>query len=209
MRLIIATENENKLREIKHLLRGVKIPIISLKLLDKKFHIKENGKTFFDNAVKKTKPISLVYKDDLVAGEDSGLEVESLGGKPGVYSKRYSGKNWTYEKNNLKIIKELQGVTRKKRKASFHCCLVLFKAGKLIKRIDGRLNGYISNEPKGSHGFGYDPIFYPVRKKLSNGVYLPKYKATVAQLPLNIKNKISHRAIAFKKLKLFLKSREH
>lgn len=193
MRLIIATENEGKLREIKHLLRGVKIPIISLKLLDNKFHIKENGKTFFENAVKKTLPVSKIYKDDLVAGEDSGLEVDFLKGAPGVYSKRYSGKNWTYEKNNLEILKKLQGVTRKKRKANFHCCLVLFKAGKLIKRIDGRLNGYISYEPKGTHGFGYDPIFC-----------LPKYKATVAQLPLSVKNKISHRAQAFIKLKRFI-----
>lgn len=194
MRLIIATENEGKLREIKHLLRGVKINIVSLKDLDKKFHIKENGKTFFENAVKKTKPVSVVYEDDLVAGEDSGLEVKYLGGKPGVYSKRYCGKNWTYEKNNLKILKELQGIKHKKRKASFHCCLVVFRAGKLIKRIDGRLNGYISQEPKGTHGFGYDPIFY-----------LPKYNKTIAQLPLGIKNKISHRAITFHKLKLYLK----
>ncbi|MCK9615735.1 MAG: RdgB/HAM1 family non-canonical purine NTP pyrophosphatase [Candidatus Omnitrophica bacterium] len=194
MRLIIATKNEGKLREIKHLLRGLKIPIISLRQLAKDFHIKENGKTFFENAIKKTLPVSKIYKDDLVAGEDSGLEVEYLNSAPGVYSKRYSGKNWTYEKNNLKILKELQGVTRKKRKANFHCCLVLFKAGKLIKRIDGRLNGYISCESRGSHGFGYDPIFY-----------LPKYKATIAQLPLSIKNKLSHRARAFNKLKTYLK----
>ncbi|MDD4955306.1 MAG: RdgB/HAM1 family non-canonical purine NTP pyrophosphatase [Candidatus Omnitrophica bacterium] len=190
MRLIIATENEGKLREIKHILKGIKIPIISQASLDKKFHIKENGKTFFENAVKKTKPVSLAYKNDLVAGEDSGLEVEYLHGAPGVYSKRYSGKNWTYEKNNLKILKELQGITQKKRKASFHCCLVLLKAGKLIKKIDGRLNGYISYESKGTHGFGYDPIFY-----------LPKYRKTVAELPLNVKNKLSHRAKAFLKLK--------
>lgn len=193
MRLIIATENEGKLREIKHLLKGIKISVISLTQMDKKFHIKENGKTFFENAVKKTKPVSLAYKDDLVAGEDSGLEVNFLKGAPGVYSKRYSGKNWTYEKNNLKILKELEGVPHKKRKASFHCCLVLFKAGKLLKKIDGRLNGYISYEPKGTHGFGYDPIFY-----------IPIYNKTVAQLPLNVKNRLSHRAIAFRKLKTYL-----
>lgn len=195
MRLIIATENEGKLLEIKHILRGLKIPIISLSKLDRKFHIKENGKTFFENAVKKTKPVSLVYKDDLVAGEDSGLEVHCLNGAPGVYSKRYSGKNWTYEKNNLKILRELENVPRKGRKASFHCCLVLFKNGKLVKKIDGKLNGYISCETKGTQGFGYDPIFY-----------LPKYKRTIAQLSLNVKNRLSHRAIAFCKLKKYLKT---
>ncbi|MCK9573709.1 MAG: RdgB/HAM1 family non-canonical purine NTP pyrophosphatase [Candidatus Omnitrophica bacterium] len=193
MKLVIATQNESKLKEIKEILKSIKLPVVSLNKLDRKFNIRENGKTFFENAVKKTKPVSLAYKDDLVAGEDSGLEVDFLKGAPGVYSKRYSGKNWTYEKNNLKILKELEGVPRKKRKANFHCCLVLFRAGKLMKRIDGRLNGYISEEPKGSHGFGYDPIFY-----------LPKYKATIAQLPLRIKNKLSHRAKAFLKLKKYL-----
>jgi len=194
MRLIIATENEGKLKEIKHLLKGVKLPIVSLCELDRKFHIKENGKTFFENAVKKTKPVSLAYKDDLVAGEDSGLEVSYLKGAPGVYSKRYSGNNWTYEKNNLKILKELEDIPHKKRKASFHCCLVLFRAGKLIKKIDGRLNGYISKEAKGVNGFGYDPIFY-----------IPIYKKTIAQLPLKVKNRLSHRAIAFSKLKKYLR----
>jgi XTP/dITP diphosphohydrolase len=193
MRLLIATQNQGKLREIKHILARVKIPIICLNQLDKKFHIKESGKNFFENAIKKTKPVSLAYKNDLVAGEDSGLEVKYLGGKPGVYSKRYSGKNWTYEKNNFRILKELQGVERKKRKASFHCCLVVFKAGKLLRRIDGRLNGYISKEPKGKHGFGYDPIFY-----------IPRYKKNVAELPLCEKNKISHRAKAFLGLKKFI-----
>jgi len=193
MKLVIATQNESKLKEIKEILKSIKLSVLSLNKLDRKFHIKENGKTFFANAVKKTLPVSKAYKDDLVAGEDSGLEVDFLNGSPGVYSKRYSGKNWTYEKNNLKILKELKGVERKKRKASFHCCLVLFKAGKLIKRIDGRLNGYISQESKGNHGFGYDPIFY-----------LPKYKATIAELPLSIKNKLSHRAKAFIKLKKFI-----
>ena len=195
MRLIVATQNNSKLKEIQHILSGVRMKIVSLNDLDRKFNIKENGKTFFENAVKKTLPVSKVYKDDLVVGEDSGLEVKYLDDAPGIYSKRYSGKNWTYEKNNQKILKELEGVARKKRNASFHCCLVLLRAGRLIKRIDGRLIGYISNEPKGTQGFGYDPIFY-----------LPKYKKTIAQLPSLVKNKISHRAIAFCKLKTYLKN---
>jgi len=195
MKLIVATQNKSKLKEIKHILAGVGIKIISLNEVELKFNIKENGTTFFANAIKKTLPVSKVYKDDLVVGEDSGLEVKYLDDAPGIYSKRYSGKNWTYEKNNQKILKELEGVERKKRNASFHCCLVLLRAGRLIKRIDGRLSGYISNESKGTQGFGYDPIFY-----------LPKYKKTIAQLPSLVKNKISHRAIAFCKLKTYLKN---
>lgn len=194
MRLIIATANEDKLKEIKAILKGVKLPIICLNQLDKKFHIKENGKTFLSNAIKKTKPVSLAYPQDLVVGEDSGLSVNFLKGKPGVYSKRYSGKNWTYEKNNLKILKELQDVAWKKRKAHFIACLALMQNGRLIKKIEGRLNGYISYESRGKGGFGYDPI-----------LYIPKYRKTVAQLSPATKNKISHRALAFRKLKSYLR----
>lgn len=193
MKLIIATQNDSKLKEIQYILKGLGMTIVSLNSLERKFNIKENGKTFFENALKKTLPVSKIYKEDLVVGEDSGLEVEYLRGAPGVYSKRYSGKNWTYKKNNQKILKELFSVEHKKRKASFHCCLVLAKDGRLIKKIDGRLNGYISQEPKGANGFGYDPIFY-----------LPEYKKTIAELPLSVKNKLSHRAQAFSKLKTHL-----
>lgn len=197
MRLIIATTNEHKLKEIKAILKGVKIPIICLNQLERKFYIKENGKTFLENAIKKTKPISVAFPDYLVVGEDSGLEVVYLDNKPGVYSKRYSGKNWTYEKNNLKIIKELEGVEWRKRKAHFTACLAVMQAGKLVRKIEGRLNGYIGYECKGTRGFGYDPI-----------LYIPAYHKTVAQLPPSIKNKISHRARAFSQLKTYLRNIE-
>jgi len=193
MRLIIATANKDKLKEIRVILKGVKLPVICLTDLSQKFHIKENGKTFLENAIKKTKPISLAYPFDCVVGEDSGLEVRYLSGRPGVYSKRYSGKNWTYEKNNLKILKELKGAKWQKRKAHFTATLALMKAGRLIKKIEGNLNGYISYECKGKGGFGYDPI-----------LYIPKYHKTVAQLSAATKNRISHRALAFRKLKIYL-----
>ncbi|MCM8788121.1 MAG: RdgB/HAM1 family non-canonical purine NTP pyrophosphatase [Candidatus Omnitrophica bacterium] len=190
MRLIIATKNLDKFREIKQILSGIKIPVLSLNDITKTINIKETGKTFFENAFKKAYFLSKVYQNDLVVGEDSGLVVHYLGGKPGVYSKRYSGKNYTYHKNNLKILKQLKDVEYKKRKAYFVCVLVLLKNGKLLKKYEGRLYGYIAREAKGSLGFGYDPIFY-----------LPKYKKTVAQLSPKQKNKISHRAKAFLKLK--------
>lgn len=194
MRLIIATKNKGKLKEIRHILCGIKIPIVSLSGLDKKFIIKENGKTFLENAVKKTAPVSRIYKDDLVVGEDSGLEVDYLGGKPGVYSKRYSGKNATDLKNNRKLLTELRGLKAKERRASFCCCLALMKNGKLVKTIETRLVGRINEEMKGNRGFGYDPLFF-----------LPKYKKTVAQIALSRKNKISHRAKAFNRLKTYLR----
>lgn len=193
MRLIIATKNEGKIREIKALLKGLRTSIFSLNNLNWKITIREEGKTFFENALKKAVVVSKKYPQDLVVGEDSGLEVVYLGNRPGVFSKRYSGKNATDLKNNLKILKELEGVERKHRKAYFRCVVVLVREAKLIKRFEGSLSGFIYDKIAGGYGFGYDPIFY-----------LPKYKKTVAQLPPEEKNKISHRAKAFLKLKKFL-----
>ena len=193
MRLIIATQNKGKLREIKGILKGIGIPIISLIELKKKFRIVENRKTFTENATKKAVSVSKAYRRDYVLGEDSGLVVNYLGGLPGVYSKRYAGKSGNSKKNNAKLLKKLYGVATSKRRAYFCCDLVLAKAGKVIKRFEGRLKGCVHTESKGTNGFGYDPVFY-----------LPQYKKTVAQLPLSTKNKISHRAKAFQKLKIYL-----
>ena len=193
MRLIVATRNKSKLGEISKILKGIDIPIISLVQLDKKFRIVENAMTFKANAAKKAIPVSKAYPQDYVLGEDSGLEVDYLDGGPGIYSKRYSGKNATYLSNNRKLLKVLKDVALKNRGANFHCCLVVARAGKIIKVFEGRLRGRISQESLGKHGFGYDPLFY-----------LPKYRKTLAQLGSQIKNKISHRAQAFGKLKDYL-----
>ena len=193
MKLIVATKNKDKFKEIKGILKGLRIAIISLNELDKKFDIVENGKTFRENALKKAMPVSRYYKEDYVLGEDSGLEVEYLGGKPGIYAKRYAGPNATYRSNNQKLLRNLKGVADKRRSAAFLCCLVLVHNQKLIKVFEGKLKGRIAKEIKGHGGFGYDPLFY-----------LTHYKKTVAQLALSLKNKISHRAKAFSKLKTYL-----
>ena len=193
MRLIIATKNKGKLREIKAILKGLGISIISLDDLDKKIRIVENGKTFIENSSKKAIPVSKIYKKDYILGEDSGLEVDCLDKKPGIYSKRYAGKYATDAKNNKKLLRALAGVGPKKRGAQYRCCLVLAKAGKIIEVFEGKLRGKIHTVSKGANGFGYDPVFY-----------LPGYKKTVAQLPLPVKNRISHRAKAFRKLKKYL-----
>lgn len=193
MRLIIATRNKSKLREIRKILKGIELPIVCLADLDKKFRIVENGKTFRENAAKKAIPVSKVYQGDYVIGEDSGLEVDCLEGGPGIYSKRYSGKNSTYLSNNRKLLKALKNVPLNKRGACFHCCLVVARGAKIIKVFDGKLKGRIAEESLGRHGFGYDPVFY-----------LVKYKKTVAQLPITVKNRISHRARAFGKLRKYL-----
>lgn len=193
MKLIVATKNRDKFREIKSILSGIGFSIISLNELEKKFHIVENGKTFQENAFKKALPVSRYYRDTYVLGEDSGLEVDYLNAAPGIYAKRYSGPKATYESNNKKLLKNLQGVPAKKRGAVFCCCLVLAYNGKLIKVFDGRLQGRIFDKTRGENGFGYDPVFY-----------LSGYKKTLAELTLVRKNKISHRGKAFQKLRTYL-----
>lgn len=195
MRLIIATTNKDKLAEIRHILSGIKFKIVGMAELNKRFRIKENGKTFLENAVKKTLPVSLVFPDDLVVGEDSGLEVTCLSNEPGVRSKRYAGPGAGDAKIIEKVLTNLAGVSAKDRGARFRCVLVVMQNGKIIKKFEGVLNGRVHTEPIGKNGFGYDPIFY-----------LPKFKKTVAQITLSEKNAISHRADAFGKLKSYLKS---
>jgi XTP/dITP diphosphohydrolase len=193
MRLIIATRNKGKFREIKKILGGLSIKIISLNELNNRIKIKEDGRSFFENAFKKAEAVSRKYPFDYVVGEDSGLEVKYLGNRPGIQSRRYSGKNSTDLKNNLKLLKELEGIKKKERIARFSCVIALVKGSRLVKRFEGKLSGFINDKIVGRRGFGYDPIFY-----------LPRYKKTIAQMPLKEKNKISHRAKAFTKLKKFL-----
>jgi len=125
-----------------------------------------------------------------VIADDSGLEVESLEGKPGVHSARYSGKDATDEKNNEKLLAELKDIPIEKRDAAFRCVLVLFRPDGNYDYFEGKLKGIIGFEPKGEEGFGYDPVFI-----------VPRFRCTVAQLSPEVKNSISHRAEAFKKLK--------
>ena len=195
MRLIIATTNKDKLAEIRHILAGIKFKIVGMAELNKRFRIKENGKTFLENAVKKTLPVSLVFPEDLIVGEDSGLEVNCLSNEPGVRSKRYAGPGAGDAKIIEKVLTNLAGVSAKDRGARFRCVLVVMQNGKVIKKFEGVLNGRVHTEPIGKNGFGYDPIFY-----------LPKFKKTVAEISLEEKNSISHRADAFGKLKSYLKS---
>ncbi len=193
MRLIIATKNKSKLKEIKAILAGFPFEIVSLRDLPKKFTLREDGKSFFENAAKKSLPVSKAYKNDYVVGEDSGLSVEHLGGEPGLRSRRYSKEDATDFKNNRKLLKLLQNLPQAKRKAEFVCCLSLAVSGKEIANFKGQVKGLINNQLQGKEGFGYDPLFY-----------LPNLKKTMAQLSLDRKNKISHRAKAFYQLKKFL-----
>jgi len=189
MELVVATKNKKKLGEIGDILKGQGLKITSLADYQKVPRIIENGKTFKENAVKKAVRIAC-FTRKLALGEDSGICVDALGGRPGVYSSRFSGRNKSDIQNNLKLLKSLEGLPLKKRKAYYACAVALADNNGLVAVVEGRCSGVIGFAPKGNSGFGYDPLFI-----------IPKYKKTFAQLGLRVKHKMSHRYHALKKAK--------
>lgn len=190
MKLVFATNNVHKLNEIRNL-AGSNFKIVSLSDMGWVDEIPETGKTIEDNASQKAFYIYEKYKFDCFA-DDTGLEIESLDKRPGVYSARYAGESCNFEDNMSKVLTELQGITN--RKACFRTVISLVIQGKEV-RFEGKVDGVILNEYRGNKGFGYDPIFQP------NG-----YKQTFAEMPLELKNAISHRGLATQKLIAFLKN---
>jgi XTP/dITP diphosphohydrolase len=198
--VIVATNNPDKFKEICSLLKPLpkRVNLLSLRDLQRKINIKENGKSLQENALKKS--ITVCKKFNLITlADDSGLEVPALNNAPGVYSSRFAGYGCTYEDNNRKLLKLLEGVPKNKRKAQFRCVICISvpdkQNSKNIKTYftEGKCKGYISEEMRGSYGFGYDPVFV-----------VPKYKKTFGELGPEVKNKISHRAIAVKKARKIL-----
>jgi len=184
--LVIATRNKGKLKEFGTLLHKCFKKISYLGDFKDIPEIEETGKTFKENATIKANRISEITGICTLA-DDSGLIVDALNGEPGVYSARYAGNNATDSDNNKKLLKTLKGV--KNRTARFECCLILvLKNGDIIE-ANGICEGVILDEEKGGNGFGYDPLFY-----------LPELKKTMAELTIEEKNIISHRANAIRDL---------
>lgn len=192
MELVVATRNQDKLKEIRTLLKDLPLKVMSLDNFRYVPEVREDGKTMEANAKKKAVRVSR-FLDKLTVADDSGLEIPFLGNRPGVYSARFSGKGATYASNNEKVLRLLKDAPTKKRKACFRCVIAVADKGKLIGTVEGRCNGNITLEPKGRSGFGYDPVFIP------NG-----YEKTFAQMGIKKKNKISHRGRALIKAKRLL-----
>ena len=187
--IVLATNNNHKILEIKNILSGMDINILTLKDFPFMPEVIEDGKTFEENALKKAKAVSLHTKKIAIA-DDSGLEVKVLNGNPGVYSARFAGKNSTAKENNEKLLSLLKPYKNiKDRAAKFVCCIVVVNMDKILGVFSGECEGYIGFEPKGNFGFGYDPLFY-----------IPSYEKTFAELGEEVKNKISHRAKALSKI---------
>jgi len=189
MKIVFASSNEGKVREIKEMLEGMGIELVSLSNYAHAPEIVEDGKSFLENALKKAKIVS-EYTGETVLADDSGLQVEVLGGEPGIYSSRYAGEKATDEENNTKLLTKLKNIPQEKRTAFFICVLVLYRRDGSYDYFEGKWNGQIIDERRGNNGFGYDPIFF-----------VPELKKTAAELPSEIKNKVSHRGQAFAQLK--------
>ena len=188
MNFVLASRNKHKIQEILEILPELKSQIKTLNDFPQIPEIDETGKTYEENALLKAKTVCQLLSIPTLS-DDSGLEVEELNGGPGIYSSRFLGENTSYKIKNEAIIKKLQDASREKRKARFVCAAaVVFPNGKALT-ARGEIHGYIADEIRGESGFGYDPIFF-----------LPDYGKTMAELAEKEKNRISHRALAFRKL---------
>ncbi len=189
MRIIFATGNENKMREIREILGDIGLEILSMKEAGISADIVEDGDSFEANALIKSKAISKLC-DDIVLADDSGLEVDYLDKAPGIYSARYMGEDTSYDIKNQAIIDKLDGVPDEKRTARFVCAMaaVLPSGEEIVTR--GTIEGIIGYEIAGENGFGYDPIFY-----------VPEFGCTTAEMSAVKKNEISHRGNALRKMR--------
>lgn len=188
-RLIFATGNEGKMREIREILKDLDVEILSLKEAGIRLDAEENGTTFEENALIKARAAAM-NTDAVVLADDSGLEIDYLGGEPGVYSARYLGENTSYRIKNQNLIDRLEGVPAEKRTARFVCVIAAVLPDGRTFTSRGTIEGIIGTEERGEGGFGYDPIFY-----------LPEYGCSTAELTMEQKNEISHRGRALQAMK--------
>lgn len=192
MELVIATRNAGKLREIRRLFSYVGIEVVGLDHFPELPEIEEDGDSFAANAEKKAHAIAQWTGRPTLA-DDSGLEVPALGGAPGIYSARFAGPKASDADNNRKLLAEMAGTTKEQRSASFCCVMAYCEAQGACHLFEGRLYGIILDAPRGDGGFGYDPLFL-----------VAEYGKTLAELPLDVKNRISHRGQALRKVLNFL-----
>lgn len=196
-KLIFATGNMGKMREIRDIMADMNVEVLSMKEAEVYADVEENGSTFMENAFLKARAIAAVAKDKgieaIVLADDSGLVVDALNGEPGIYSARYMGEDTPYSIKNANIIERLEGVKDEDRSARFVCAIAaVLPDGKELE-AEATYEGRIGYEERGVNGFGYDPIFY-----------LPDRDVYSAELDPDAKNKISHRGKALEKMKVIL-----
>lgn len=194
-RILFATGNQGKMKEVREILANLGVEVISMREAGVSAEIVEDGETFEENAVIKARTI-MELTGEVTLADDSGLEIDALGGEPGVYSARYMGEDTSYHIKNNDLIRRLSQVPRQQRTARFVCSIAAaFPDGEIIT-TDGVIEGLIGYEEAGENGFGYDPIFV-----------VPQLGCTTAQLSDEQKNEISHRGKALRKMKEELRKR--
>ena len=192
-RIIFATGNAGKMKEIRLILEDLGCPVLSMKEAQADPEIVENGATFGENAEIKARAV-WACTGDIVLADDSGLVVDYIGGEPGIYSARYMGEDTSYRIKNTSLIERLTGVPDEKRTARFVCAIAAAFPDGTIKTTEGVIEGRIGYEERGENGFGYDPIFY-----------VPEFGCTTAELSEEQKNAVSHRGKALEKMREILK----
>ncbi len=188
-KIIFATGNEGKMREIREILSDLDVEVLSMKEAGITADIVEDGTTFEENAVIKAKTICELC-GEITLADDSGLEIDYLNKEPGIYSARYMGEDTSYRIKNANLIERLEGVPDEKRTARFVCAVAAAFPDGSVKTVRATMEGRIGYEEKGENGFSYDPIFF-----------LPEYGCSSAELSMEEKNKISHRGKALRAIK--------
>lgn len=195
-KIIFATGNENKMKEIRMILADLGMPILSMKEAGIDADVVEDGTTFEENALIKATEIAKMTQNCIVLADDSGLEIDYLNKEPGIYSARYAGVDTSYDiKNNL-LLQRLEGVPDEKRTARFVCAVAAAFPDGTTEVVRGTIEGIIGHEIAGENGFGYDPIFY-----------LPEYGCTTAQISPEKKNELSHRGNALRAMRAIMEKK--
>ncbi|MCI8835426.1 MAG: XTP/dITP diphosphatase [Ruminococcus sp.] len=189
-RIVFATQNENKMKEIRMILADLGMEICSMKDLNIHVDIVEDGISFEENAEIKARAISRLLPEDIVLADDSGLEIDYLDKAPGIYSARFAGEETSYDVKNRILLDKLEGVPREQRTARFVCAVAAAFPDGDVKTTRGTIEGIIADEIIGENGFGYDPIFY-----------VPEYNCTTAQMDPEKKNELSHRGNALRAMR--------
>lgn len=196
VKIVLATTNKDKIKEIKAIFSGSRLTPMTLKDFDTQPELVETGNSFLENAVQKAAAVSEYYGMAALA-DDSGLEVDALNGAPGILSARYAGEDAGDRANNAKLLAALADVPKEKRTARYRCVAACVIPPDRVITTEGVLEGSIARKPQGNQGFGYDPVFIPKGMRL-----------TCAQLSTDEKNAISHRGHAFRKMRALLEREE-
>jgi XTP/dITP diphosphohydrolase len=193
MEIVLATRNEKKIEEIKRVIGDMPVSILTIDAFPECPEVEEEGVTFQENAVRKATTVAQCTGKPSLA-DDSGLEVNTLSNAPGVLSSRYAGEGATDGKNIEKLLYEMRSIVDEERNARFVCCLALAFPDGRVEIFSGQVEGRIGREPKGSHGFGYDPLFYP-----------EGHNKTFAEMPADDKDTLSHRGKALRAFQKYLR----